>query len=171
MRVKIFINYRRGDERSMTARIGDRLTSVFGSSNVFMDVDNMVAGQRFDRELEKAVAETHVFLSVIGPRWMDLFESRQSADERDYVRAEIAEALKRGIVMIPVLIEGAPLPQANALPEDICELVLHQKHCASHHLPHHRHQSLQQQTARGHRVRGDEVLEQNGKAHHDIPCC
>ena len=43
---KIFINYRRDDERAVAARIRDRLAGVFGSSNVFMDVDNLMAGQR-----------------------------------------------------------------------------------------------------------------------------
>ena len=70
---RIFINYRRDDERSTAARIRDRLAAVFGTANVFMDVDNLLAGQRFDKELEKALAETDVFLAVIGPKWTELF--------------------------------------------------------------------------------------------------
>ena len=65
---KIFINYRRDDARDMAACVRDRLAAVFGSPNVFMDVDNLMAGQRFDKELEKALAETDVSLSVIGPK-------------------------------------------------------------------------------------------------------
>ena len=75
-----------------------------------MDVDNLLAGQRFDRELEKALGETDVFIAVIGPRWMELLGERASG-ERDYVREEIAGALKRGIVVIPVLVERTPLPR------------------------------------------------------------
>ena len=104
---KIFVNYRRDDERAMAARVRDRLASVFGAGNVFMDVDNLLAGQRFDKELEKALVQTDVFLAVIGPRWMELLTARQASGERDYVREEIAGALKRGIVVIPVLIERA----------------------------------------------------------------
>ena len=74
---KIFVNYRRDDERSTAARVRDRLAGVFGAANVFMDVDNLLAGQRFDKELEKALAQTDVFLALIGPRWMDLFTTRQ----------------------------------------------------------------------------------------------
>ena len=36
---RIFINYRRDDERSTAARIRDRLAAVFGAANVFLDVD------------------------------------------------------------------------------------------------------------------------------------
>jgi len=129
---KIFVNYRRDDERAMAARIRDRLAQTFGEANVFMDVDNLLAGQRFDRELEKALGQTDVFLAVIGPRWMGLLAERQASGERDYVREEIAGALQRGIVVIPVLIERTPLPRADALPEDIRDLVLHQKHEVTH---------------------------------------
>ena len=52
---KIFVNYRRDDARDMAARIRDRLAATFGDANVFMDVDNLLAGQRFDKELEKAL--------------------------------------------------------------------------------------------------------------------
>jgi hypothetical protein len=123
---KIFVNYRRDDERATAARVRDRLATTFGNANVFMDVDNLMAGQRFDKELEKALTETDVFLTVIGPRWMELFAARQSSNERDYVREEIAGALKRGIVVIPVLVERASLAPGNALPDDIRDLVLHQ---------------------------------------------
>lgn len=129
---KIFVNYRRDDERAFAARVRDRLAQAFGPTNVFMDVDNLMAGQRFDRELEKALAETDVFLSVIGPKWMDLYQQRRATGERDYVHEEIAACLKRGITVIPVLIERAKLPRGDDLPEDIRELVLHQKHDVTH---------------------------------------
>lgn len=125
---KIFINYRRGDVKENAARIRDRLAGVFGSANVFMDVDNLLAGQRFDKELEKALVQCDVFLAVIGPRWMELMRSRSGEDERDYVREEITAALNRGILVIPVLVERAQLPRRAELPEEIRKMVLHQKH-------------------------------------------
>src|SRR5262245_32915493 len=113
---KVFVSYRRDDERAMAARIRDRLAAAFGGANVFMDVDNLIAGQRFDRELERALTETDVFLAVIGWRWVELLDERRKSVERDYVREQIAGALKRGILVIPVLIERTLLPRADKLP-------------------------------------------------------
>jgi len=116
----------------MAARIRDRLAATLGDANVFMDVDNLRPGQRFDKELEKALAETDVFLAVVGTRWQELLAKRQASGERDYVREEIAGALRRGILVIPLLIERAPLPRHDTLPGDMRDLVLHQKHVISH---------------------------------------
>jgi len=129
---KVFVNYRRDDARDMAARIRDRLGTTFGDANVFMDVDNLLAGQRFDRELEKALGQTDVFLAVIGPRWLELLKERQASGERDYVREEVAGALQRGVVVIPVLIERTALPRADVLPDEIRDLALHQTHEVAH---------------------------------------
>ena len=48
---KIFVNYRREDGAASAARLRDRLTQAFGTASVFMDVDNLLAGQRFDNEI------------------------------------------------------------------------------------------------------------------------
>ncbi|MCH9809418.1 MAG: TIR domain-containing protein [Alphaproteobacteria bacterium] len=133
---KIFISYRRDDDPSAAARVCDGLAAKFGRASVFMDVDKFRAGQRFDEELAKALAECDVLIAIIGPRWMELLESRASIDDRDFVREEIAGALKRKIVVIPVRVgrEGqlAPLPRQDDLPGDIRDLVLHQKHDVTH---------------------------------------
>lgn len=136
MMAKIFINYRRDDVPGDARSIRDALAVKFGKQSVFMDVDNLIAGQRFDKELAKALDQCGVLVAVMGPRWMDLLKARSGSGERDYVREEIAAALKRGITVIPVCVgrEGsmAPLPRAEQLPEDIRELVLHQKLDVAH---------------------------------------
>jgi S1-C subfamily serine protease len=136
MRGRIFISYRRGDARGDARSIRDRLARKFGESNVFMDVDSLLAGQRFDHQLDHALAQCDVLIAVIGPRWMEGLAEKTRDEERDYVRAEIAAALKRQIVVIPVLTgqEGQmpALPRASELPEDIRDLVLYQKHSVTH---------------------------------------
>jgi hypothetical protein len=101
-----------------------------------MDVDNLLAGQRFDEELAKALASCDVFLAIIGPRWLDLLTDKAASGERDYVREEIAAALDRKIVVIPVRVgrEGTmpALPRAGELPEDIVDLVHYQKQDVAH---------------------------------------
>jgi hypothetical protein len=54
----IFINYRRDDTRDVTARLHDRLADTFSQGELFMDVENLFAGQRFDKELDKALQNT-----------------------------------------------------------------------------------------------------------------
>jgi len=134
MRGRIFISYRRDDAAGDARGVADRLARDFGKTNVFMDVDNLLAGQRFDRELDRALSQCDVLIAILGPRWTDLLS--RADGERDFVRDEIAAALKREIVVIPVLVgrEGhmPALPQAKDLPEEIRELVLYQKHSVAH---------------------------------------
>ena len=133
---KIFVSYRRDDAAGDARGVRDGLVARFGKSNVFMDVDNLLAGQRFDKELAKALTACDVLVAIIGPRWMELLKARIVSEERDYIREEISAALKRGIIVIPVRIgrEGhmAPLPRPEELPEDIRDLVLYQKHDIAH---------------------------------------
>jgi aspartyl protease family protein len=129
---RIFISYRRDDVFGDARGIRDGLATKFGRANVFMDVDSLLPGQRFDEELARALDACDVMLVVIGPRWSELLAARMVHGEQDYVRREIAEALRRRIVVIPVRVgrEGQmqPLPSPEKLPEDIRELVFHQRH-------------------------------------------
>jgi hypothetical protein len=133
---KIFVNYRRDDVPGDARGVCQSLATEFGKSNVFMDVDNLLAGQRFDKELAKALNVCDVLIAVMGPHWMELFKAKAASGERDYVREEIAEALKRQVIVIPVRAgrEGSMpvLPRPQELPEDIRELVLYQKHDVAH---------------------------------------
>lgn len=142
MRVaKVFVNYRRDDDPSAAARVRDGLEKRFGKSALFMDVDNLLAGQKFDDELAKALSACDVLVSIIGVKWSGILSARTAEaqadpDHRDYVREEIAAALKRGIVVIPVRVgrDGAlpALPRPSELPGDIRALVAHQKHDVTH---------------------------------------
>jgi chemotaxis protein histidine kinase CheA len=131
---KIFISYRREDAPGDARGLCDRLGRSFGEANVFMDVDKLLAGQRFDRELDKALSK--VLVAVIGSRWLELLSEHTQRGKRDYVRDEIAAALTRDIIVIPVMIGHEahipPLPRAEDLPENIRDLVLYQKHNITH---------------------------------------
>ncbi len=133
---KIFVNYRRDDVPDGAARLRDGLAAKFGRTSIFMDVDNLLAGQRFDQELAKALDACDVLIAVIGARWMEQLAGRVDTGERDYVREEIGAALKRGIVVIPVRVgrdgQMPPLPRPDELPDDIRDLVHYQKHDVAH---------------------------------------
>jgi hypothetical protein len=53
---------------------------------------------------------------VIGPRWLN---DQRIHDHADLHREEIRTALARGIHIVPVLVNGASVPRADDLPDDI----------------------------------------------------
>jgi hypothetical protein len=66
-----------------------------------------------------------VVLAVIGTNWFEARDDkgqRRFDSEHDYVRIELASALKRDIPVIPVLIDGATLPSEEALPDELKSL-------------------------------------------------
>jgi hypothetical protein len=125
---KIFISYRREDAGANALGISQYLEKELGRKNVFIDVD-MRAGAKFPVVLEQRLAECKVLLALIGPEWLnarDEHGQRRIDLPDDWVRLEIAQALKRDITVIPVRVNGAMLPSRENLPEDIRGLVDHQ---------------------------------------------
>jgi microsomal dipeptidase-like Zn-dependent dipeptidase len=59
------------------------LAPKFGKANLFIDVDNLLAGQRFDEELAKALAACDVLIAVIGQHWMELLKAKITSGGRD----------------------------------------------------------------------------------------
>ena len=105
---KIFVSYRRDDDPNGAARVRDALAAKFGKSSIFMDVDNLLAGLRFDDELTKALASCDVFIAIIGTRWLDLLKAKAASGERDFVCEEISGALKRKIAVMGEMLELGP---------------------------------------------------------------
>lgn len=120
----IFISYRRSDSAPYAGRIYDHLCSTFGQHNIFMDIDTIRPGADFVAALQQAVASCNAFVAVIGSDWLTAADGdgkRRLEDPKDFVRLEIAEALARNILVIPVLVGGAVMPNPDALPQDLAE--------------------------------------------------
>jgi hypothetical protein len=121
----IFVNYRRDDAPGVAGRLYDYLAKKFSRRDLFMDVDAIKPGLDFVKQLDSQVSNCDVLLALIGPNWLaakDEKGARRLSADRDYVRIEIAAALKRDIPVIPILIDGARLPSENELPEDLASL-------------------------------------------------
>jgi TIR domain len=119
---KIFINYRREDSIAVAGRLRDRLAETFGPDNLFMDVDNIPVGINFEEYLKSQVAACDVVLSVIGPNWLnakDETDQRRLDKPDDFVAIELAAALARDILVIPVLVDGTRMPKASELPASL----------------------------------------------------
>ncbi len=122
----VFISYRRDDTAPYAGRLRDSLSAVFGKDQIFRDVDRLAPGERFPTVIEDAVGSCDAFIALIGSAWLTAEDEdgrRRLDDPRDYVRQEIATALRRDdVLVIPVLVEGAPMPDPDDLPEDLAPL-------------------------------------------------
>ncbi|MEN8166155.1 MAG: TIR domain-containing protein [Pseudomonadota bacterium] len=121
----IFISYRREETAAYAGRIRDRLVQEFGQSQVFMDVDTIDLGVDFTKVIDEAVAEVDILLCIIGKDWLKIDDEsgkRRIDDSADFVRLEIANAIKRDIRVIPILVRNAEIPTADQLPPDLSSL-------------------------------------------------
>jgi hypothetical protein len=122
---RIFISYRRSDASGHAGRLRDRLHAHFGEDIVFQDVDNIPDGEEFAKVIERALDSCSVAVVVIGRNWVNA-ESAQGVrrfdDPDDWVRAEVGLLLRRGIRVVPVLVQGASMPLRKDLPEDLKNL-------------------------------------------------
>jgi hypothetical protein len=119
----IFISYRHQDSQSAAGRLADDLKERLRGVAVFRDVEAIEPGVDFVEAIERALHSCAVLLAVIGPRWLSPANAggqRGVDDPDDYVRLEIATALRQSSVrVIPVLVEGARMPAAKELPEEL----------------------------------------------------
>jgi len=126
MMASVFMSYRRSDQIALTGRVYDRLVQKFGSEQVFKDVEDIPAGSDFRKVLEQALTKADIVLAMIGPGWLNAADSqgrRRLDNPDDFVRLEIATALKRDdVLVIPVLLDNAKMPVANHLPADLKDL-------------------------------------------------
>ena len=117
----IFISYRRNESAGQAGRLFDRLTARFGEDRVFMDVDTLGPSEHFATRIEKAIATADVMLVLIGPTWAAQVDRLANPD--DFVHREIAAGLRVECRLIPVCLDGAAIPDAASLPEELRPLV------------------------------------------------
>lgn len=123
----IFISYRRSDSAAMCDRIYGALAQHFGKDAIFKDIDNIPLGVNFADYIRTVMAQAAIALVVIGRTWLDVTDAagqRRLDDPGDFVRLEIEEALARNIPVIPLRVDGAPMPHAEQLPPSLRGLLM-----------------------------------------------
>jgi len=124
---KIFVSYRRQDNRWATGRICDQLNDVFGADQVFRDIDDIEIGKHFPERIEDTIRNCAVMLVIMGKQWVALAGTDGTPrilQEGDWVRREIEIAVAAGVEIIPILIEGAQMPRPDQVPAsfgDFCQ--------------------------------------------------
>jgi pterin-4a-carbinolamine dehydratase len=110
---------------------------AFGNERVFIDTDSIRVGDDWQARIDQALHQATLLIVVIGPQWLwlqDDYGRRRLDNDEDWVRGEIAHALKEQIKVIPILVQHATLPQKEGLPTiiqnllDFQALTLHEEH-------------------------------------------
>lgn len=119
MTERVFISYRRSDAEATAARIADRLRAHFGEGEVFFDAEAIDPGVPWRPRIDTALASARVQVVVVGPGWLTAKDEQgrlRLGRDDDIVTHEVGQALARGIPVLPVRVQGAPIPDAQQLP-------------------------------------------------------
>ena len=124
---RIFISYRREDALPHVNALFGPLRSRFGVDRIFKDTDNIAPGQDFLKVIQSQLNSCSVLLAVIGTQWLTVLKPKSNLrrldDPNDYLRMELATALKNeNIRVIPILVGQGTMPAAEDLPSDLTEL-------------------------------------------------
>ncbi|HEY6174336.1 MAG TPA: Hsp70 family protein [Kofleriaceae bacterium] len=131
---RVFICYRRSESQWAAGRLYDRLSEVIGRDNLFFDVSDIEPGEDFVSRIREIVAQCDVLLAIVGPNWASIKDSAgrpRLQNPRDLVRIEVAAALQRKIRVIPILVDGAVMPDEDVLPQEIAGLAARNAHDVS----------------------------------------
>jgi hypothetical protein len=124
MQSSVFISYRRRDAAGYARSLYDRLNARF-PGRVFMDWSGIEGGSDYVKSIDAAISSCLVPLALIGKEWLNASGpngNRRLDDPDDLLRGEIAEALEKDVLVMPVLLEGAAMPAARDLPSDLAPL-------------------------------------------------
>jgi TIR domain len=118
---RVFISYRRADTAQAASWLFNRLTEHFGQQQVIKDVDPAPYRGNLPQAIGAAVASCDVLILMIGPHWMAV-TGEGLHDPNDYVRLATETALARGILVVPVTIDGARMPVPGELPPSLASM-------------------------------------------------
>jgi len=113
MTARIFISYRTSDGVDKATALARDLNAAFGAEQVFLDKEDLGAGQLWREAVGATMDGKPVLLMLVTPQ---TFGAR-IADANDPVRREIEAALTAGAHVIPLLADGVDkLPDTQLLP-------------------------------------------------------
>ncbi|WP_018409791.1 toll/interleukin-1 receptor domain-containing protein [Methyloversatilis thermotolerans] len=122
---RIFISYRTVDGAKDASRLAADLGRVFGDGHVFIDRQDLRGGKRWREEISRTLGVRPVVLVLVTPG----FAGARHADGRlrmddldDPVRMEIESAIEAGATLLPLRVDGTPMPDAAMLPASLRRL-------------------------------------------------
>jgi hypothetical protein len=115
----VFLCYRSTDGAYAATLLDAKLSEVFGRENVFRASRSVAPGESYASAIMAALEACQTVLVIIGPHWREHLEK---SGEDDWVRMEIAAALRQRKEVIPVLLSRTSRLAVTDLPEDISML-------------------------------------------------
>lgn len=126
---RIFICYRRRENRKDAMVLFEVLAQHFGTNAVFVDVAGIAQGVNCQERVDRTLDTCRVVLLLMGQNWAAIKDESGKPrldDPHDRVRVLVASALRRNIPLIPVFIEGARMPRPHRLPPQLADLARQQ---------------------------------------------
>jgi WD40 repeat protein len=118
---RVFISYRRDDCWYWASLLGTALTLRLGAPNVFFDIGSIAPGRRFDTEIQLRLRASNDVVILVGTTFLACDETgrRRLDNPDDFVRREIAAAVRNRTAIHLVLTGDATMPESAQLPADI----------------------------------------------------
>ena len=135
---RVFISYRREEGEAYADVLMDRLLTSAPRAEVFRDTDTLQPGVVFSEKIDETIRTCDIVLALIGQTWLNAVDqsgSRKLNNPSDWVRRELAAALRYKKRVVPCLIEGATMPTREELPEDLAGLEMRHALSFSHAIP------------------------------------
>lgn len=104
----IFLSYRRQDS-DYAVLLYAWLTARFGSTRVFWDREDIDPGRNFRRVLSEQIRGCRALAALIGPGW----------SPSEWIQREIGAALRRRILVLPILVGDAASLERDQLPKAV----------------------------------------------------
>ncbi len=109
----------------MAGRISDHLSNKYGEKSVFFDFNSIPTGANYRKRIVKAIVDSEVIIAVIGQHWLGKNADGKSSrmnEANDNVRFELETAMKHTKPILPLLVNGANMPEESELPEALREM-------------------------------------------------
>lgn len=117
---RVFISYRHSGAIDYAKRLEQALKGAHPSMHVFRDQSLLVGGQDFRDQLREEIDQADLFLALVDQNWTGgKGKNSRLHDPKDILRREVARAFEKGVAVIPVLLEGAPMPEPGEFPNEL----------------------------------------------------
>jgi hypothetical protein len=119
---KIFVSYRRAQSEYAAGSLGRELRRRFGVEQVFRDKEDIGGGVSWKQQVLGTIGRDSALLVLIEKNWASVTDAqgRLRLNQRDDpMRLEVADGLRVGATVIPILLENADMPGETELPEEI----------------------------------------------------